>query len=315
LWYSNKAPTIERKYSKSIIHHFKVGSHLGLTINPYQGCQHRCGYCYATYKWSPNFYDKIYGKINAAEILESELNRWKNTSMLPVMISSATDAYQSAEAKFGITRKCIQVLQQYHIPFYIFTKSSLIERDLDLFSKYSDDCFIVWSITTVDEKLRRIIEPGTPPASRIFETINKFVKFGIKCCVNIDPIIPFITDGKQQIRNIVNKCQQSGLGNISGSVLRLRYDIWSRIREVLELIDLSWAIKEYEQIFGFQEPILHENNLTADERYTDKVMSNLKYEILNRNIEFGFENLIAQISRMKQECPVSLQQCRISEFL
>ena len=82
--------------------------------------------------------------------------------MLPVMISSATDAYQSAEAKFGITKKCIKVLQQYHIPFYIFTKSSLIERDLDLFSKYSDDCFIVWSITTVDEKLRRIIEPGTP---------------------------------------------------------------------------------------------------------------------------------------------------------
>src|SRR6187402_1333110 len=160
-----------------------------------------------------------------------------------------------------------------------------------------------------------IIEPGTPPASRIFETINKFVKFGIKCCVNIDPIIPFITDCEQQIRNIVNKCQQSGLGNISGSVLRLRYDIWSRIREVLELIDLSWAIKEYKQIFGFQEPILHENNLTADERYTDKVMSNLKYEILNRNIEFGFENLIAQIARMKQGCPVSLQQCRISEFL
>ncbi|MGB7695985.1 MAG: hypothetical protein WBL46_02050, partial [Nitrososphaeraceae archaeon] len=60
---------------------------------------------------------------------------------------------------------------------------------------------------------------------------------------------------------------------------------------------------------------LHENNLTADERYTGKVMSNLKYEILNRNIEFGFEKLIAQISRTKQEYPVSLQQCKISEFL
>jgi len=315
LWYSDRAPILERKYSKSIIHPFKVGSHLGLTINPYQGCQHRCGYCYATYKWSPNFYDKIYGKINAAEILESELNKWKKTSMLPVMISSATDAYQSAEARFGITRKCIKVLQQYHIPFYIFTKSSLIERDLDLFRNYSDDCFIVWSITTVDEQVRRIIEPGTPTASRIFGTISKFVKSGINCCVNIDPIIPFITDSEQQITNIVNKCQQSGLGHISGSVLRMRYDIWSRIRQVLELMNLPLTIKEYEQLYDFQEPIVHENNLTADELYTDKVMSILKYQVLNKNIEFGFEKLIAKISKVKQQFPVSLQQCRISEFL
>src|ERR1041384_8780715 len=98
MWYQNKAPEFVTKSSKSLIHPFIVRNRKGLTINPYQGCQHRCGYCYATYKWSPNFYDKIYGKINAAEILESELNKWKKTSMLPVMISSATDAYQSAEA-------------------------------------------------------------------------------------------------------------------------------------------------------------------------------------------------------------------------
>jgi DNA repair photolyase len=141
------------------------------------------------------------------------------------------------------------------------------------------------------------------------------VKSGINCCVNIDPIIPFITDSEQQITNIVNKCQQSGLEHISGSVLRMRYDIWSRIRQVLELMNLPWAIKEYEQLYDFQEPIVHENNLTADELYTDKVMSILKYQVLNKNIEFGFEKLIAKISKVKQQFPVSLQQCRISEFL
>jgi DNA repair photolyase len=315
LWHSDKAPTIERKYSKSVLRYFKVGSHIGMTINPYQGCQHRCGYCYATYKWSPDFYDKIYGKINAPEILESELNRWKNTSMLPVMISSATDAYQAAESKLGITKRCIQILQQFQIPFYVFTKSSLIERDLNLFRNYNSSCFIVWSITTINEKIKRIIEPGTPPTTRVFETIMKFVDSGIKCCVNIDPVIPFITDSKEHIASIVDKCQQVGIRYISGSVLRLRHDIWVRIKEILELFGISWSIEEYERIYGFQEPFLDENNQCANKTYIDKVLDNLKDEVSKRNIVFGFSELIEELTKVNQEYTISSKQCRISEFV
>ena len=315
MWYSNRAPTIERKYSKSILHYFKVGSHIGLTINPYQGCHHRCGYCYATYKWSPDFYDKIYGKINAPEILELELNKLKNTSILPVMISSATDAYQYAEAKYRITKRCIEVLQQYQIPFYVFTKSSLIERDLDLFRNYGDNCFIVWSITTIDEKIKRIIEPGTPPTTSIFDTIRKFVDSGVKCCVNIDPILPFITDRKEHLEAIVDKCQQLRLRYLSGSVLRLRHDIWTRIRHILESLGFLWVIREYERIYGFQEPLLHENNLSANKIYTDKVLNNLKDAITKRNIVFGFNELMEQISQLAMSYPISLKQCKISEFV
>jgi DNA repair photolyase len=315
LWYSEKAPTIERKYSKSILRYFKVGSHIGLTINPYQGCHHRCGYCYATYKWSPDFYDKIYGKINAPEILESELNRWKNASILPVMISSATDAYQYAEAKFGITKRCIQVLQQYQIPFYVFTKSSLIERDLDLFRNYKDNCFIVWSITTVDEKIKRIIEPGTPTTTCIFDTIKKFVNSGINCCVNIDPIIPFITDSQEHIRSIIDKSEEFGLRYISGSVLRLRNDIWTRIKQILELFGISEVIRQYERIYGFQEPFFHENSLGANKTYIDKVIGNLKNDISKKDIAFGFNELIEQITQMRKSYPISFKQSRISEFV
>jgi DNA repair photolyase len=306
---------MEIKYSKSILRYFKVGPHIGLTINPYQGCHHRCGYCYATYKWSPDFYDKIYGKINAPEILESELKRWRNASILPVMISSATDAYQYAEARFGITKRCIQVLQQYQIPFYVFTKSSLIQRDLDLFRNYSDNCFVVWSITTVDEKIKRIIEPGTPPITSIFDTIRKFVDSGINCCVNIDPIIPFITDSDEHIRSIIDKCQEFGLRYISGSVLRLRNDIWTRIKEILELFGILWAIQQYERIYGFQEPFFHEKNLGANKTYTGKVIDNLKNEISKKDIVFGFSQLIAQITQLKQGYPISSKQCKISEFV
>jgi DNA repair photolyase len=315
LWYSNKAPIIERKYSKSILRYFKVGRHIGLTINPYQGCHHRCGYCYATYKWAPDFYNKAYGKINAPEILESELNKLKNAQILPVMISSATDSYQYAEAKFGITKRCIEVLQQYQVPFYVFTKSSLIERDLDLFRNYKNKCFIVWSVTTIDEKIKRIIEPGTPPIARIFDSIKKFVDSGIKCCINMEPIIPFITDTEEHIESFVNNCQQLHLRHISGSILRLRYDIWNRIREILEIFGILWTIKEYERIYGFQEPFLHKNNLSANKGYTDKVVNNLKDEISKRNLVFGIDELIDQISELTLDYTISLKQQQISDFV
>lgn len=315
LWYSSNPPTIERKYSKSILRHFKVGSHLGKTLNPYQRCHHRCGYCYATYKWSPDFYDKIYGKINAPEILESEMNKRKNISMLPVMISSATDAYQFAEVKYGITKKCIKVLQQFQIPFYIFTKSCLIERDIDLFRNYNTKCFIVWSITTIDEKIKRIIEPGTPPTRKVFEIIKKFLDSGINCCVNIDPIIPFVTDHEEHILSIVDICYKSGIRYISGSILRLRSDIWARIRNILESLGKSWSIEEYERIFGFQEPFINDNYLSAATIYSGNVINFLKHELSKRNIVFGFDKLMECISNVKSDYAISIKQCRISEFV
>src|SRR6187551_1306155 len=105
-WFKEPAPIFTAKESKSILHDFFVYGKEGLTINPYNGCQHRCGYCYATYEWSPEFYDKIYAKSNAPEVLENQLKSWKSETIDPVMVSSATDPYQPAEIRHGLTRKC-----------------------------------------------------------------------------------------------------------------------------------------------------------------------------------------------------------------
>jgi DNA repair photolyase len=293
LWYAKKAPKFQVKKSKSVLHPFIVREYEGLTINPYQGCHHRCGYCYATYEWSPEFYDKIYSKSNAPEVLENQLKSWKSETIKPVMISSATDAYQPAELKFELTRKCVKVLQKYNIPYYVFTKSTIISRDLELHKQYKDNCFIVWSITTCDENIRRIIEPGTPPASTMFALIKKFSDSGIRCGVNIDPIIPLITDSPNNIESILDNCLEAAVSYVFGAILRLRGDIWERMKCILMLLNMKDRIEEYNRIFHFTEPIRPSyNNIAADQSYSNRILENLRKTVLRRGISFDFPDLI-----------------------
>ena len=292
LWYSKKAPEFETKQSKSLLHPFIVKEREGLTVNPYQGCHHRCGYCYATYEWSPDFYDKIYAKNNASQILENQLKSWKSKTIDPVMVSSATDPYQPAELKYGITRKCVQILQKYNVPYYIFTKSTIIKRDLGLHKQYNNNCFIVWSITTCNEKIRRIIEPGTPPASVMFEVIKKFTDQGILCGVNIDPIMPLITDSPNSIESILDSCHNAGVRYVFGTVLRLRRDIWKRMKIILKLLNIEHGFDEYKRIFEFDEPITRDHNIAANPSYSSKIIENLREGALHRGMTFDFPHFI-----------------------
>lgn len=270
MWYNkNSVPTFDNKISKSILHPFTFGKYRGHTLNVYQGCQHRCGYCYATYEWSPEFYDKIYAKSNAPELLENEIRKWRSGTIEPVMISSATDSYQPAELKFELTRKCVNILQKYNIPYYVFTKSSLIYRDLELHERYKDNCFIVWSITTCNENIRRCLEPGTPPASIMFKIIRNFANRGVRCAVNIDPIVPLITDSFENINTIITNCRAAGVKNVFGAFLRIRFDIWKRMKIVFKLlnVDSDLFVTNYNKLYNFTDPIRHDYNLRIDRNY------------------------------------------------
>ena len=275
-----------------------VKGYNGLTINPYQGCHHRCGYCYATYEWSPEFYDKIYAKSNAPEILENQLKSSKYDQIGPVMISSATDAYQPAELKYNLTRRCVELLQKYKFPYYVFTKSVIIERDLWLHQRYKDDCFVVWSITTCDENLRRLIEPGTPPSDSIFEVIRKFADNGVCCGVNIDPILPLITDFPSHIETILGYCSNAGVQFISGAILRLRADIWERLKLIISLLGINNGVEKYkDEIYEFKEPLMYRSNINANRFYETCTLRNLKERVLENNINFGFPSLFPTKSR------------------
>jgi DNA repair photolyase len=290
-WFKEPAPIFTAKESKSILHDFFVYGKEGLTINPYNGCQHRCGYCYATYEWSPEFYDHIYAKINAPDLLAKQIQSWKQNLINPVMIASATDAYQPAELKYSLTRKSVEVLQEFEIPYYIFTKSSLIERDLELHSRYSHNCFVVWSITTNNEEIKRIVEPGTPPSKSVFKVIGKFCKSGIKCVINIDPILPLITDSNEDIENIIDSANEVGVKYVSCAILRLRYDIWERMKYILQIFNIDNSIKFYEKIYKFKDAIQFKKNLNAEREYSETIMMFVENELEKRNMKFGYPRL------------------------
>jgi len=290
LWYRGAA-TLEEKKSKSLIHPFAVKSYNGLAINPYQGCGHRCGYCYATYEWSPEFYNKIYAKINAPAVLDRQLADWKADTIDPVMVASATDAYQPAELRYGLTRKCVQVLQKYNVPYYVFTKSAIIERDLELHKQYGHNCFIVWSITTCNEEIRRVVEPGTPPASKIFEVIKRFTDAGVCCGVNIDPIMPLLTDTYEELDKVVKSCKQSGLHHAFGAMLHLRTDIWERMKLVLRILEIPDGVEKYRQIYNFEEP-LDIKYLAANKNYAEKILCGLEEMIESGGMLCDFPNFL-----------------------
>jgi DNA repair photolyase len=286
LWY-NGIPKLESKSSKSLIHSFIVKDYQGLTINPYQGCQHRCAYCYATYEWSPDFYDKIYAKSNAAEVLDKQLAKWGPETIGSVMVSSATDCYQPAEVRFGLTRKCIEVLQRYNVPYYVFTKSVLVERDLELHKSYKHNCTIIWSVTTVDEEVRRVIEPGTPPAERIFSVIRKFVEAGVCCGVNVDPIIPIVADGSEAMDALANCCKVAGVRHVFGALLRLRADIWERMKMVFKLLGIPDAEEQYRSLYGFREP-MGSSYVSVREDYAKNILQQLEEKVVGLGMSCKF---------------------------
>ena len=299
-WYNNDSPVLHTKKSKSLLRNFVVNGFKGITINPYQGCHHRCVYCYATYDWSPDFYDKIYSKINASDLLTKELENFKSEYIKPVMISSATDAYQPAELNYRITRDCIKILQNYGIPYYIFTKSTNIKRDIKLHEGYKDNCYIVWSITASNELIRRIIEPGTPTSKDLFQVIRKFNNSGIKCVVNIDPLLPLITDTKQNIQDIFDGLSDLDNIYINSSFLRLRNDIWERIKIILDFLNIKNGLNVYRHLYRFGELIPQNLNLHINGEYSAKIYEYIKATSTNQKFHYGFPKLLSvknQINR------------------
>ncbi len=219
-------------HTKTIINHVDSPD-LGFTwtINPYRGCEHGCIYCYArpTHEYlgmssGLDFETKIMAKFDAADLLKRELAspKW---SCEPIMISGVTDPYQPIERKLRITRSVIEVLHECRQPFSLVTKSHLITRDIDLLSELANENLVraAVSITTLDPKLARIMEPrASSPRDRL-AAVKALSDAGIPTSVMTAPIIPGLND--EEIPALLKAAAEHGAGNAGWVMLRLPYQI------------------------------------------------------------------------------------------
>jgi len=215
-------------FPKSIVN--KVTSpDIGMTysMNPYQGCEHGCIYCYARnshefwgYSAGLDFERRILVKKKAPELLETVLKKksWKANT---IVMSGNTDCYQPAEKKFKITRQCLELFLKYKHPVSIITKNALILRDLDLLKALAEDNLISVnvSITSLSETTRRILEPRTATSIKRIETVKTLSKNGIPVNVMLAPIIPSINS--HEILPLAKAVSEAGALSIAHTIVRL----------------------------------------------------------------------------------------------
>ena len=239
-----------------------------LSINPYRGCEHGCIYCYArpTHSYldlSPgvDFETRIVAKVNAAERLRQALSS-KSYTPGQLNIGSVTDAYQPAERRLRITRSLIEVLSEARHPFSIITKSSLVERDIDLIAPMAAQrlAAVYLSITTLDPQLARILEPRAAAPLRRLQTIEALAKAGIPVGVSVSPVIPFLNE--PELERILKAAREAGARSAFSIVLRLPWEVnplfqqWlqqhvpERAKRIMARVREMRGGKDYDSNFG-----------------------------------------------------------------
>lgn len=250
---NNKTSYLEI-YPKTILN--KVTSpDIGLTysMNPYQGCEHGCIYCYArnTHEYwgfsaGLDFERKILYKANAPELLEKKLKS-KNWQAQGIMFSGNTDCYQPIEKKLEITRKMLLVLLKLKHPVGMITKNALILRDLDILKEMNklNLIHVSISITSLSEETRRNLEPRTTTIKKRLETVKTLSENGIPVNVMMAPIIPAINN--HEIFKLVKKVSELGAKSVAYTVVRLNGAIGTIFK--------NWVKKTYPDR---AEKILHQ---------------------------------------------------------
>jgi len=204
---------------------------MDFSLNPYQGCEHGCIYCYARnsheywgYSAGLDFEQKILVKRNAVELLEKKLKS-KSWKARPIVLSGNTDCYQPIEKDLKITRALLQTFLKYRHPVGMITKNSLILRDLDILRELAQDRLIHVniSITTLQEHTRRILEPRTASIKKRLETVEKLAAANVPVSVMMAPIIPSINN--HEIMPLVREVANRGALGVGYTIVRLNGSI------------------------------------------------------------------------------------------
>ncbi|MDK1375777.1 MULTISPECIES: PA0069 family radical SAM protein [unclassified Sinorhizobium] len=238
------------------------------SINPYRGCEHGCIYCFArpTHSYMGlsaglDFESKLFAKPDAPRLLERELAR-PDYKVRPIAIGTNTDPYQPIEKEWRIMRQILEVLKAANHPVMIVTKSAMVTRDIDLLAPMAEMGLarVGISVTTLDRKLARTMEPRASTPTKRLEAIRAISDAGIPTGVLVSPIIPALND--HEIERVLDSAKTAGASEASYVLLRLPLEVsplfrdWllrnypDRYRHVMSLIRSMRGGKDYDTEFG-----------------------------------------------------------------
>lgn len=238
------------------------------SINPYRGCEHGCVYCFArpTHSFMGlsaglDFESKLFSKPDAAKLLDRELSK-EGYQPRTIAIGTNTDPYQPIEKQWRIMREILEVLEARNHPVGIVTKSALVTRDIDILSRMAEKGLakVALSITTMDRKIARTMEPRAATPTKRLETLRQLSDAGIPVSVMVAPVIPGLTD--QELERILDSARAAGAREAGYIILRLPLEVspifkeWllrhfpDRYRHVLSLIRSMREGKDYDSEWG-----------------------------------------------------------------
>jgi DNA repair photolyase len=189
-------------------------------MNLYRGCSHNCVYCDGraeSYYVEGDFGGDVTVKTNALEVLNRELDPKRKRVPLKrgfiIVGGGVGDSYQPIEKKYELTRSTLQLIAERHMPVHMLTKSTLIERDIDILKRINEQtrAIVSFSFSSVNDDISRVFEPGAPSPSMRLKTIEQFKKEGIPCGIFLLPAIPFVTDTAELIEATLSKAKDVGV--------------------------------------------------------------------------------------------------------
>jgi DNA repair photolyase len=238
------------------------------SVNPYRGCEHGCIYCFArpTHSYmglsaGVDFESKLFAKPDAPRLLERELAR-PDYKVRPIAIGTNTDPYQPIEKEWRIMRQILEVLKAANHPVMIVTKSAMVTRDIDLLAPMAEKGLarVGISVTTLDRKLARAMEPRASTPAKRLEAMRTISEAGIPTAVLVSPIIPALND--HEIERVLDSAKAAGASEASYVLLRLPLEVsplfrdWllrnypDRYRHVMSLIRSMRGGKDYDADFS-----------------------------------------------------------------
>jgi DNA repair photolyase len=238
-------PIIREVECKSVLSKSRIADYC---VNCYTGCLHGCVYCYARYMKRFSGHSEPWGqfadvKVNAPYVLERELKR---AAQGRVFMSSVCDGWQPLEREYELSRRCLSLLLHYGFHVTILTKSSLVRDDLDLLE--GTDVELGATLTTMDEALRRKIEPRASPTRERIDMLREAADRGIKVWVFLGPFMPFLSDSAENIDALFKSLSGLKLERIYFDELNPRPGVWANVKSFLGENNYSYLIGSYGRI-------------------------------------------------------------------